>query len=226
MTDHIKSQVSRHEPTVVKIAQRFNKLVDDLEDLIRKRRAPRHAITPKHLERDSLFSLGVDDPIWNDQGLDDMDSDTPQWLGDDEVRDCITAMLTLSRCEEEECYLIREAVLLQSWYVSEWERLNHAVHRSQGVLFFNCCLAYADVLTIDGFRHYLERKCNYLVYLGARWSEPLDGTELGDELGTWGPSAQDFGSMLTQYAGHLDMTGSIGDSSDASGTLEDEDDFI
>ena len=78
----------------------------------------------------------------------------------------------------------------------------------------------------DSFRHYLEGKRNILVYLGAHWCELLDGTELGDELGTWGPSTQDFGNALTQYAGLQDMAGSTGDSSDASETLDDEDDFI
>jgi hypothetical protein len=63
------------------------------------------------------------------------------------------------------------------------------------------------------------------VYLGASWCELLDGTEMGDELGTWGPSAQDFGSALATFSGHQDATGSTGDSSEASNTLEDEDDF-
>ncbi|TEB22292.1 hypothetical protein FA13DRAFT_1921014 [Coprinellus micaceus] len=208
LTDHIKSQVSRHEPTIVKVAQCFNMLVDELESLVHKRQAPRHAVAPKHLNRDSLFPLGVDDPIWNDHGLDETDTDAPRWLGDDEVQGCITAMLTVDHCEEEECHLIREAVLLQSWYTSKWECLDHAIHRSQ-----------------DGFRHYLERKHEHLVYLGASWCELLDGTEMGDELGTWGPSAQDFGSALATFSGHQDATGSTGDSSEASNTLEDEDDF-
>jgi hypothetical protein len=76
--------------------------------------------------------LGVDDPIWNDRGLEDSDSGVPRWLGDDDVQAGIMAMLMLNHFEEEECYLIREAVLLQSWYMAEWEQLNHAILQSDG----------------------------------------------------------------------------------------------
>ncbi|TEB19812.1 hypothetical protein FA13DRAFT_1646138, partial [Coprinellus micaceus] len=204
LTDHIKSQVSRHEPTIVKIAQRFNKLVDDLTDLIRKRRAPRHAIAPKQVDRSTLFSLGIDDPIWNDRGLEESDLDVPRWLGEDEVQTSIAAMLVLNRCEEEECYLIREAVLLQSWYMAEWEQLNHAVLQSN-----------------SDFRYYLERKRGRLVCLGALWRETLDGTGVGEELDGWGPSEQDFASVLATSTG-VGMAGSPADSSEVSEASEGE----
>ncbi|TEB31106.1 hypothetical protein FA13DRAFT_1709947 [Coprinellus micaceus] len=198
------NRVSRHEPTIVKIAQRFNKLVDDLADLIRKRRAPWHAIAPKQVDRSTLFSLGINDPIWNDRGLEESDLDVPRWLGDDEVQTSIAAMLVLSRCEEEECYLIHEAVLLQSWYMAEWEQLNHAVLQSN-----------------SDFRYYLERKRGRLVCLGALWHETLDGTGVGEELDGWGPSEQDFASVLATSTG-VGMAGSPADSSEVSKASEGE----
>ncbi|TEB24142.1 hypothetical protein FA13DRAFT_1756912 [Coprinellus micaceus] len=214
LTDHVKSQVSRHEPTVVKIAQRFNKLVNDLADLIRKRRAPRHAVAPKQVDRANLFSLSVDDPIWNDRGLEDSDSAVPRWLSDDEVRVNIAAMLILKRCEEEECYLIRKAVLLQSWYMVEWEQSD-----GSSILYLRRTITYAPT---GGLCHYLKWKRSHLVYLGALWRVTLDGTELREELGGWGPSEQDFGSALSMFSGKKGTGGSTAEESEESEVSEEE----
>ena len=69
--------MSRHEPNVVNTAQQFNKIVGEMEELIHKHQAPHHAVAPKRIECDLLFSLDIDDPIWNDRGLGDEESEPP-----------------------------------------------------------------------------------------------------------------------------------------------------
>ena len=74
-----------------------------MEALIRKRRAPRHAVIPKHLDRDALFSLDIDDPIWNDRGLGDEDSHVfhirrARQLGGIYVRSCMWDIGSCSGC--------------------------------------------------------------------------------------------------------------------------------
>ena len=53
---------------------------------------------------DKLFSLDVDDDIWQDIGLTETDdsTDPPLWLSDENVRMGIRAMLEMDRCQEEE----------------------------------------------------------------------------------------------------------------------------
>jgi hypothetical protein len=220
LTDHVASQVARHEPTIINTAQRFNKIVDEMEALIRKRRAPRHAVIPKHLDRDALFSLDIDDPIWNDRGLDDEDSEVPRWLADDNVCNGISAMLMIYRCEEEECYLLREAVLLQAWYVNEWERLSHAIARSDGASHSFMSYPNAHILK-GGLLHYLERKRDGLVHLGAHWCDMLDGTELADGLSSWGSAEQHFSQALSAPNVYL-AAGQVIDSSDESEVFVEE----
>lgn len=131
MKNHITAQVVRHEPSIVSLIKRYNKLVDELHELIRLRKAPRHAVRPAYIDQSTAFSLDVDDEIWNDRGLDGSElEEPPLWLADDAVRKDINALLMLRRCEEEECYLIREFCFLQDWYSREWARLNVCIERS------------------------------------------------------------------------------------------------
>jgi hypothetical protein len=57
-----------------------------------------------------LFSLDVDDGIWQDIGLDETaDTDVPPlWLSDKKVRKGIQGVLLRDRCDEEFCYLRHE----------------------------------------------------------------------------------------------------------------------
>ena len=59
---------------------------------------------PIHIDMEHLFSLDVDDDIWQDIGLTETDNsgDPPLWLCDENVRDGIRAMLEQDRCLEEE----------------------------------------------------------------------------------------------------------------------------
>jgi hypothetical protein len=59
---------------------------------------------PKKIPCEGLFSLDVNDEIWQDIGLEDREegSSVPAWLGNDEVHQGINNVLELDRCIEEE----------------------------------------------------------------------------------------------------------------------------
>jgi hypothetical protein len=122
LTEHIQDSIKRREPGIAALATKYNNLCDEMGVLIRKGQAPRFAVVPKKLERDSLFDLDVDEDIWQDVGLnDDGGIEPPPWMADDKVRMGIRSMLELDRCEEELSRLRLNRSALQEWFVDEWE---------------------------------------------------------------------------------------------------------
>lgn len=72
------------------MAQKYNRLCDDMAMLIKQKKAPQNAIAPSKIDMDSLFDLDVNNDIWLDVGLgyDDDDADSavpPLWLRDNKV---------------------------------------------------------------------------------------------------------------------------------------------
>lgn len=91
-------------------------MCSELHDMIDNGKAPAGALYPKALPKEGLYTLDVDSPIWDDSGLNDQDNvDIPLWLGDDEVRQAIPALLTLQRCDEEVARLRAECERLRLW---------------------------------------------------------------------------------------------------------------
>jgi hypothetical protein len=80
----------------------------------------------------------VDDAIWQDVGLNDVDGDPPRWLTDDKVRSGIRAMLQKDRCQEEAPRLLRERGHLQIWFATEWKVVCELIADSEGVSTFWC----------------------------------------------------------------------------------------
>jgi hypothetical protein len=117
---HVEGQFSRSEPNLLNLVKRYNTFCVEIEELIRRRHAPVHAIAPKQLDQEGLFALDVDDVIWDDRGLDDHTQDVPLWLGDETVKDGIRAFLMVDRCKEEQQYLQREVEALAAWFMEEW----------------------------------------------------------------------------------------------------------
>jgi len=120
---HAQGQIKKKEPGIQVLARKYNTLCDELTDLIRKKHAPRGAIVPVYIDINGLFKLDVDDDIWHDIGLsDDIDAlqNIPPWLGDENVREGIKALLELDRCEEEERRLVSECISMQQWMKEEW----------------------------------------------------------------------------------------------------------
>jgi hypothetical protein len=81
------------------------------------------------MELKGLFGLGIDDSIWNDAGLGDLDdgSPAPDWLADDCTRQGIRALLERDRCEEEEERICRERDALQQWMRDRYTAIVHAI---------------------------------------------------------------------------------------------------
>ncbi|RXW12569.1 hypothetical protein EST38_g13285 [Candolleomyces aberdarensis] len=208
--DHIQSQVHRHEPSVLNLVQKYNKFCDELDGFIRSRRAPRHAVSPQKLDRASIFSLDVDDPIWNDRGLVGEDIEVPDWLGDDEVREDIRAMLISQRCDEEECYLVREATFLQAWFQKEWALLQQAIAACDN----------PDLL------YYFNLQSSHLLYIGGVWKEQLKDSPLVNKDLNWGPTAEDFDREMQVHKG-VDLVNSDDDASSIGSFIEEfEDDLV
>ncbi|THU86667.1 hypothetical protein K435DRAFT_683215 [Dendrothele bispora CBS 962.96] len=101
LDNHTREAIQRREPGIANLATKYNKLCDEMAELIRRRKAPRSAVVPKKIERTTLFDLDVDEEIWQDVSLRDDDEDPPLWLCNENVRKGIRAMLELERCDEE-----------------------------------------------------------------------------------------------------------------------------
>jgi len=124
---HTESSVKRRDPSIQQLAQSYNELCTKITKYIEDGRAPHDAICPKKIESSGLFTLNVDDAIWQDVGLnDDASEEPPLWLCDANVRSGILAMLDLDRCEEEEFRLQHERRAMQDWFLEEWEIVNVA----------------------------------------------------------------------------------------------------
>ena len=111
----MESAVRRREPTIQKLAKAYNRLCSNLAVLIHEGKVPNAAVPPpQSIDMDQLFNLDVDDEIWQDIGLEEMDStNPPHWMSEDAVRDGIKAMLELDRCKEEGERLVHECRALQ-----------------------------------------------------------------------------------------------------------------
>jgi hypothetical protein len=143
---HIQSQVQRHQPNIVKLMNRYNTLCMEMERLIGAKKAPPGSLVPKQLVRESLFSLDVDDGIWNDAGLGD-DDVPPLWMSDDAVRGGIQSLLAFQRClEEEECLKV-EYGNLRRWMNVEWMQLCEGLIKCRMSLFILHDFIYFNVLT-------------------------------------------------------------------------------
>jgi hypothetical protein len=85
-------------------------------------------VTPKKLERGTLFDLDVDEDIWQDIGLNDDGGTEPlAWMADKNVRSGIRSMLELDRCEEEMSRLRMNRLALQEWFTDEWQTLRNVI---------------------------------------------------------------------------------------------------
>ncbi|KAG6836231.1 hypothetical protein H0H93_010036 [Arthromyces matolae] len=129
---HIQTSAKRHDPAVVTLVTKHNKLVDEMEILKARGETGQHAIIPARIERSGLFKLDVDDEVWQDirLGDDDGSQPIPNWLGDENTRKGIRAMLDLDRALEEEQRLSKERSAIQEWLIEEWACVEIAMQQS------------------------------------------------------------------------------------------------
>ncbi|EDQ99462.1 uncharacterized protein LACBIDRAFT_335031, partial [Laccaria bicolor S238N-H82] len=120
-----KSQIKRKEPGIQKLAKKYNDICAELEKMIKRKEIPHGACAPHRIATDGLFKLDVDDDIWQDVGLDDMDlcsgREIPQWLGDEGVQKGIKSLMELDRCQKELRRLSYERSAMQEWFEEEWK---------------------------------------------------------------------------------------------------------
>ncbi|KAK7436115.1 hypothetical protein VKT23_019317 [Stygiomarasmius scandens] len=178
--EHTEDSVRRRDPSIQHLAQKYNRLVKEMKDLIIIRKAPRNAVAPQPIDISKLFNLDVDDEIWQDIGLnyDEASEGTspPPWLADENVRKGIQAMLELDRCEEEEERLAVERKAMKTWFEEEWEVVATAITGNPDD---------------RGLAHQLGLRRKYLCRLYVLWQDALiQFPEDWEE--SWGPSEYDI----------------------------------
>ncbi|KAJ3714958.1 hypothetical protein C8R42DRAFT_590499, partial [Lentinula raphanica] len=177
---HTADAVKRRDPGIESLARTYNKLCAKISDLIRGGNAPRHAVAPRTIPTKELFTLDVDDSIWDDVGLDETThmSDVPPWLGDDQVRTGIRGILLRDRCDEELRRLMHEHRVMREWFAEEWtvlEKTIEDVHESEQHII-----------------HQLQLRRSEMCRLCVIWGRTLSCLPPDRELVPWGPSETDL----------------------------------
>jgi hypothetical protein len=85
---HTESAISRREPAIISLAPNYNSLWDKLTHHIIHGTAPQSALRPLKTPKERLWSLDVDDEIWQDVGLEGYEhmKSIPNLLGAEKVR--------------------------------------------------------------------------------------------------------------------------------------------
>lgn len=143
INEHTQDSVKRRDPGISQLAHKYNKLCDDMNTLIRQKKAPRNSTASLRIDMEQLFELDVDDDIWLDVGIgydDEEDSRVPPlWLSNENVRAGIRAVMDLDRCLEEKKRLLQERSAMQVWFNEEWRVVNQAL--DQGRCMFSILLS-------------------------------------------------------------------------------------
>ncbi|KDR80500.1 hypothetical protein GALMADRAFT_62166 [Galerina marginata CBS 339.88] len=188
---HSEQSFKKKEPGIQTLARNYNKLCSELIKLISSNRAPRGAVAPLQIQLDGLFKLDVDDDIWQDIGLTDNNDnplEIPAWLGNDDVRVGIKALLEYDRCVEEERRLREEKLSMQQWMYEEWGVLMVALNWAE---------AHPDMI------FQLNKRKEYLLKLCIAWQPQV--LIIPDELDdSWGPSDAEI-----EAAKRLEVTESV-----------------
>ena len=126
---HTQSAISCQEPVIISLVSKYNALCEKLKYHITHGIAPQSALPPLKIPKKRLWSLDVDDEIWQDVGLEDYEhmNSIPNWLGNEKVHQEIQAMLELNCCEEEEERLRRERSAMQCWMEKELDAVLKAL---------------------------------------------------------------------------------------------------
>ena len=204
---HAQSQLKRKEPGIQATARKYNKLCADLSQMVEKRAAPRGAIAPLPIQLDGLFRLDVDDDIWQDIGLtdeiDDM-ANIPNWLGDDNVRVGIKALLEYDRCVEEMRRVKHERTCMQEWFQEEWMIVQIAIE---------------DTTDINILFQLHKHKDN-LLQLCVTWELALRGIPCAMSKKDWGPPVEE---MVKAHKYEFEKQVIYARDSDSEEELTDED---
>ncbi|KAJ3730226.1 hypothetical protein C8R42DRAFT_569213 [Lentinula raphanica] len=132
---HTEDTVKQRDGGIQSLARNYNKLCERMSDQIARKKAPAHAVAPRPIPMKELFSLDVDDAIWDDCGLEGEDNsvDPPLWLSDEQVRVGIQGILLRDRCDEEMLRLKHEVLVMEEWFSEEWKVVLSAIDSTQGM---------------------------------------------------------------------------------------------
>ncbi|KIJ32566.1 hypothetical protein M422DRAFT_213744, partial [Sphaerobolus stellatus SS14] len=115
-----KGLLKRGHQAISKLVSKFNAIVDLMKVAKRKGRAPPNIRLPVPLQTKKIFHLDIDDNIWDEDGLLEVESiDPPGWLANQAIRDAIPALLECDRVAEERTRLLMEEKALVYWLKEE-----------------------------------------------------------------------------------------------------------
>ncbi|KAJ3816555.1 hypothetical protein F5880DRAFT_1619187 [Lentinula raphanica] len=189
-----QDSVKRRDPGISQLASRYNRLCEDMDTLIQRKKAPQNSVAPIKIDMEILFELDVNDDIWLDVGLgyDDDEQDgtvPPLWLSNDNVRLGIRAMTDRDRCLEEQARLLKERSALQIWFSEEWQVINAAIEQNLD----------ADI------KFQLKTRKDKLCHLLVVWERTLVGVPVALDLPEWGPTTDE----LAQYRAVFVLGGGV-----------------
>ena len=145
--DHaqLKQSFNRRRGGHERLVKSYEKLRQEMQDLITHGEAPIGAVVPTQLANERLWDLDVDDDLWTDLARDGQhQDDAPGWLYDPPTRQGIRAMLDLQRSVEELKRLSHERGVMFTWLQGQGEQLQLASHIAQGTHPIFPPLSYAD----------------------------------------------------------------------------------
>ena len=133
--DHVqlKQSFNRRRGGHERLVKSYEKLRQEMQDLITHGDAPAGAVVPAQLAHERLWDLDVDDDLWMDLARDGQyQDDAPRWLYDQPTKQGICAMLDLQRSVEEVERLSHERGVMLTWLQAQSEQLQVASHIAQG----------------------------------------------------------------------------------------------
>jgi hypothetical protein len=87
LVDNSEEMINRCEPTISRLVSEYNKCCTHMDELIKRKKVPRgiDPIPPEKIDPKKLFSLEVDNTLWQDVGLEDKSDGVQGWLGDENI---------------------------------------------------------------------------------------------------------------------------------------------
>ncbi|EDR14713.1 uncharacterized protein LACBIDRAFT_305654 [Laccaria bicolor S238N-H82] len=220
LQEHSESQIKRKEPGIQKLAKKYNNLCSELEKMIKAKQSPRGARAPHKIATEGLFKLDVDDDIWQDVGLDDTDLSSenaiPQWLGNEDVRKGIKALLELDRCKEELRRLSYERSAMQEWLIEEWQCVIKGIENEQ------------DINII----YQLDLRASFLAHVCLIWQDKVCLVIPHKSMdSSWGPTLDDLAhvrkiemmEMVADQDSNTETVIAVNDDDDDEDDEDDED---
>ena len=134
--DHaqLKQTINRRKGGHERLVKSYEKLRQEMQDLITQGDAPPGAIVPNQLAGEKLWDLDVDNDLWMDLARDGKyQDDAPRWLYDQLTQQGIRAMLDLQRSQEELERLNHECGVMYTWLRGQGEQLQFTSHMVQGI---------------------------------------------------------------------------------------------